>query len=153
MKIIGIFVAVIFGFMVLGAIGMGLRILFFPATVATNMIDTAYDANKKIINADNAIYNYEWFKQKYQDIEATKRQLKIAQANQQSFRIDLGERTTWTFEDKTEDARLNAVVLGLQNNYESQIGDYNARASMATRNIFEDNVLPNYIDALTFIRQ
>jgi len=153
MKIIGIFVLVILGLGALSALGMGLRILFFPATVATNMIDTAYDANKQIINADNAIYNYEWFKQQYADIEATKRQLKLAQANQVGYRTSLGDRITWTFEDKTEDARLNAVVLGLQTNLESQIGDYNARASMATRSIFENSVLPTYIDALTFIKQ
>ena len=59
MKILGIGILVIFGVMALGAVGMGLRILFFPASVATNMIDTAYDANRQIINADNAIYNYE----------------------------------------------------------------------------------------------
>ena len=44
-------------------------------------------------------------------------------------------------------------ILQRLSNLESQIGDYNARASMATRNIFEDNVLPTFIDALTFIRQ
>jgi len=157
MKIIGTLVALFIGVILLGAVFgavmMGLKILFFPSTVANNMIDTAYDANKKVINADNAIYNYEWFKQQYADIEATKRQLKLAQANQVGYRTSLGDRTTWTFEDKTEDARLNAVVLGLQTNLESQIGDYNARASMATKNIFENSVLPSYIDALTFIRQ
>lgn len=153
MKITGIIVVTILGLGLIGALGMGLRILFFPATVANNMIDTAYDANKKVINADNAIYNYEWFKQKYQDIEATKRQLTVARRNHADYREALGDRSTWTFEDKTEDSRLNAVVLGLETNLESQIGDYNARASMATRNIFEDNVLPSFIDALTFIRQ
>lgn len=153
MKIIGHLVVGLLGFILLGAVGMGLRILFFPATVATNMIDTAYDANAKVINADNAIYNYEWFKQKKGDIEASKKQLLNARANVTAFNSSLGERSTWTFEDKTESSRLNAVVLGLENNLQSQIADYNARASMATRNIFEDHVLPNYIDALTFIRQ
>lgn len=144
---------VFIGIVALGAIGMGLRILFFPATVATNMIDTAYDANAKVINADNAIYNYEWFKQKYQDIEATKRQLINAKGTYVSFKTEVGPRDEWTFEDKQESARLSAIVLGLENNLESQIGDYNARANMATRNIFEDSVLPLYIDALTFIKQ
>lgn len=153
MKYIGIFLLVIVGIGAVSALGLGLRILFFPATVATNMVDTAYDANKKVINADNAIYNYEWFKQKKADIDATKQQYKVAKANYDAYRASLGDRKDWTFEDKGEDARLNAVVLGLQTNLESQIGDYNARASMATRNIFEDTVLPTYIDALTFIRQ
>ncbi len=139
--------------LVIAPISLALKILFFPATVATNMVDTMYDTNKKVINADNAIYNYEWFKQKYADIEATKRQLISARKNQATYRESLGDRKDWGFEDKTEDARLNAVVLGLETNLESQVGDYNARASMATRNIFEDHVLPSYIDALTFVRQ
>lgn len=153
MKILGITVLVLFGVMAVGAIGMGLRILFFPATVATNMIDTAYDANAKVINADNAIYNYEWFKQQKANIDASKTQLDNARRNYGSYVDSLGDRSTWGFEDKGEVARLNTVVLGLENNLQTQIENYNARASMATRNIFEDHVLPNYIDALTFIRQ
>lgn len=127
--------------------------IMFPVHTAGNMVKTAYDANDQVINANNAIYNYEWFKQKKADIDATKRQYTAAKANYESYHLSLGDRKDWTFEDKTEDARLNAVVLGLQTNLESQIGDYNARASMATRNIFEDHVLPDFIDALTFIRQ
>lgn len=141
------------GVVFLVAGGIVLRIVMFPVTTANRVIDTAYDAQGKIINADNAIYNYEWFKQKKQDIEASKKQLNNARISHEMFVEVAGARTEWTFEDKTEDARLRTVVLGLQNNLESQIADYNARASMATRNIFEDHVLPDYIDALTFIRQ
>ncbi|HCC04971.1 TPA: hypothetical protein DEP58_01535 [Patescibacteria group bacterium] len=150
MKYIFYFIVILLG---LSLVGMGIRILFFPVNTATKMIDMAYDAQDKVLDADNAIYNYEWFKQKYQDIEATKKQFKNAETSYSSFKNSLGERSTWTFEDKTEDARLRTVSLGLQNHLESQIADYNARASMATRNIFEDSVLPNYIDALTFIKQ
>lgn len=141
------------GLIGLGLVSMLLSVVLFPVHTANNMIQTAYDANDKVINADNAIYNYEWFKQKKADIDATKRQYSLAKANYNSYHESLGDRKDWTFEDKGEDARLNAVVLGLQTNLESQIGDYNARASMATRNIFEDHVLPSFIDALTFIRQ
>lgn len=150
MKII---LVVIGGLIAVSVAGFVLRIVLFPVNTATKLIDTAYDAQDKIINADNAIYNYEWFKQKKADIDASKIQLQNARTNQENYRISLGERSTWTFEDKTEDARLNSVVLGLENHLQTQIGDYNARASMATRNIFEDHVLPDYIDALTFIRK
>lgn len=129
------------------------KIIFFPVNTANKLIETAYDAQAKVLNADNAIYNYEWFKQKYQDIEAGKKQLENAREAQVSFRASAGDRKDWTFEDKIEDSRLGAVVLGLQNHLESMIGDYNARASMATRNIFEENVLPSFIDALTFIKK
>lgn len=45
-----------------------LKILFFPVKVINNTIQTWYDVIDKTINADNAIYNYEWFKQKYEEI-------------------------------------------------------------------------------------
>lgn len=150
MKYIFYFIGAILAITVVGGL---MRVLFFPVNTATKLIDTAYDAQDQVLNAENAIYNYEWFKQKYQDIEATKRQYKVSKANYDSYVSDLGDRSTWGFEDKGEVARLNAVVLGLQTNLESQIGDYNARANMATRNIFEDSVLPSFIDALTFIKQ
>jgi len=147
----------ILGIVILGVlIGVGflVNIIFFPINTAQKMVNIAYDAQNKVINADNAIYNYEWFKQKFQDIEAGKKQLVNAQINYNSFVGSLPtERVDWGFEDKTEQARLNSVVLGLQNNLESLIADYNARASMATRNIFADSVLPSFIDALTFIKK
>jgi hypothetical protein len=141
------------GLIALTIVGGIIRIVMFPVNTATKLIDTAYDAQSKVLNADNAIYNYEWFKQQYQDIEASKKQLVNARSAHTAFRESAGDRSTWTFEDKGEDARLATVALGIENNLASQIADYNARASMATRNIFEDNVLPAYIDALTFIKQ
>lgn len=150
MKIIGIILALLF---CLPLIGLALGWLSIPFNTAEKQLQIVNDAQTKILNADNAIYNYEWFKQKYQDIEVSKRNYKLAKSNYDSYVSSLGERSTWGFEDKTEVARLNAVVLGLQTNLEGQIGDYNARASMATRNIFEDGVLPSYIDALTFVFQ
>lgn len=148
----GLFLGVL-GIVVLLVGGFVLRVVLFPVNTASKLIDTAYDAQSKIINADNAIYNYEWFKQKKQDIEASKIQLTNANTSLTSFEVSAGVRSSWTFEDKTEDARLRSVQLGLENYLQTQIADYNARASMATRNIFEDHVLPNYIDALTFIRK
>jgi hypothetical protein len=145
-------------FIVLGGLGIiaggfVLRIVLFPVNTATKLIDTAYNAQNQVLNADNAIYNYEWFKQKHADIGASKKQLVNAQVSYESFIGSAGDRKSWSFEDKNEDSRLRTVVLGLENNLQSQIADYNARASMATRNIFEDSVLPSYIDALTFIKQ
>ena len=152
MKVLLVIVGIV-GIVGVVAGGMLLRVVMFPVNTATKLIDTAYDAQDKVLNADNAIYNYEWFKQKYQDIEASKRQLVNSKEASVAFRASAGDRKDWTFEDKSEDARLLSVVLGQENYLESQIGDYNARASMATRNIFEDSVLPNYIDTLTFIKK
>lgn len=153
MKVVLVIFGVIFALSLIVGAGFVLRIVLFPVNVASREIETAYDATNKIINADNAIYNYEWFKQQKEDIEARVEQLKAANASYQSFLISAGVRKDWTFEDKGEDARLRSVALGLENNLTQLIADYNARAKMATRNIFEDHVLPDYIDALTFIRK
>lgn len=151
MKTIGILIACVLGVGALIGGGMLLRVVLYPVNTASKMLDMSYDAQNKVLNADNAIYNYEWFKQKYHDIEANRHQLVNANESLSSFESSAGVRSMWTFEDKTEDARLRSVVLGLQNYLETNIADYNARASMATRNIFENSVLPNFIDALTFI--
>lgn len=133
-------------------VGMVLKVVLFPAKVAGNLIDTGYKATDKVLNADNAIYNYEWFKKQYEDIEATKRKMNNAAVAHLEFRESLPKsRLEWTFEDKQEDSRLNSIYLGLSNHLEGLIGDYNARAKMSTRNIFQNSVLPDYIDALTFI--
>ncbi len=139
----------ILGFLIVG--GFVLKIVLFPVTTATNLIDTAYDANSKVINADNAIYNYEWFKQTYQDIQANEQQLANATSSLHEFEASAGDRKNWDFQDKEQDGQLRTVVLGLQNYLATNIANYNARASEATRNIFEHSVLPNYISALTFI--
>ena len=125
-------------------------IISFPFHVAGNEIKTAHDVVDKTINADNAIYNYEWFKQTYEDINAQKAQLSNAQQTFDSFVAVSGDRKTWTFEDKNEYSRLNSVVLGIKNNLEQTIANYNARAKMANRAIFQNSILPNFIDALTF---
>lgn len=147
-------IIVIIGLVVLMGVGFGIRILFFPVHTLEKEIELAYDAQDKILDADNAIYNYEWFKQRYEDIEATTKKLNNARTQHNDYLSYLpADRTLWDWEDKQEDSRQRSVVLGLQNHLEQLIADYNARAKMATRNIFEDSVLPDYIDALTFIRQ
>ena len=129
------------------------KILFFPVNTINKQIETAYGIQNKTINAENAIYNYEWFKQQYQDIQTTKAQLDNASIAVDLFKKEAGDRNNWTFEDKNEASRLESIKLGLKNNLEKTINDYNARASMANRKIFEDKLLPNFIEALTFINK
>ena len=150
MKIIGV---IVLGLILLVGGGMLMNVLLFPVNSAQKEVDIAYDSQDKVLNADNAIYNYEWFKQKKADIDAAKKQLDNSRNSYSSFQASAGTRSTWTFEDKQEDSRLRSIVLGQENYVQGLIGDYNAKASMATRNIFQDRVLPNYIDALTFIRK
>jgi len=147
-KIIGIFIG---WFVLIVGLGFLVKIIFFPVNTAQKLMETAYDAQSKTLNADNAIYNYHWFKQQKEDIDATKEKLISAKKLSDNFKLSAGERKDWTFEDKNESARLDTVALGLENLLTQQIADYNARANMSDRNIFQDGILPNFIDATTFL--
>jgi hypothetical protein len=123
------------------------KVLMFPVNTATKLVDTAYWIQEQTLNADNAIYNYEWFKQKYEDIQATQKQIENSKWQLVQFKAETKNMDMF---DKQELSRLNSVLLWLQNHYETLIWDYNARSKMANRNIFVNWLLPSYIDALTF---
>ena len=153
MKIFGIITLVIMCIVGLIIAGIGIKLVFFPVHTAQQQLDTAYKTVDKVLDADNAIYNYEWFKQQHEDIQAKKTMLDNASIAVDNFEQTAGERSNWTFEDKNEYNRLNTIKLGIKNQLEQMIADYNARSKMATRNIFEDSVLPSYIDSLTFLKK
>lgn len=143
---VGIILLLIFG-------GIGIKLLFFPVNTANKLIGTAYQAQDKTSNADNAIYNYEYFKQQKESIDALNQKLGNASDSIASFKEEAGDRSKWSFEDKTEYARLNSVKDGLYNQLKDAIADYNAKSNMANRAIFKDSIVPSYIDALTFIKK
>lgn len=148
-----IFVLMIIGGTALVFGGIALKVALFPVNTASKMIDTAYDAQNKTLNADNAIYNYEYFKNQKQSIDATNQKLQIARDAVSTFKEEAGDRTKWTFEDKTESARLSAIAQGIESQLKDMIADYNAKSSMANRAMFKDSIVPSYIDALTFIKK
>jgi hypothetical protein len=78
----------------------------------------------KTFDADNVLHNYEWFRNQYNDVLAIDR--KIA---------NTAAAVTGT-SDEAERTRLNQVVLGLQNQRESMVAQYNANAQKSNRNIF-----------------
>lgn len=120
-------------------------------TWINSTFQTWKQAIEKTVNADNAIYNYEWFKSQLNDIESIKIKIKNSQLVLQDHKDSL----TWEqdYMDKQETARLRTINLWLMNQYEDMVAKYNARAEMATRNIFEDWVMPSFIDSFTFIKK
>lgn len=142
--------AIILGaFMAIVAIGIGvffIRVALLPARVAENTITTTEGVIDQTLTADNAIYNYEWFKQQYEDIQAIEKKIVIAEEKVISFEESAGPRSEWTFEDKNEHARLSSVQQGLESQYEDAVATYNARSQMANRNIFKDGLIPQTIE-------
>lgn len=107
--------------------------------------ETAYGVIDKTMNADNAIYNYEWFKQQYNDYLAIQKKIEEAQNAVINFEFSAGERSTWTFEDKTEHSRLNSIVDGLKYQLQDIISEYNAKSKMVNRAILKTGDLPETI--------
>ena len=146
MKIFGIVVLTIIGIVVLGIGARALRVALLPVRVFDRTVQTAEQIVDKTLTGDNAIYNYEWFKQTWEDLKAISRKGEIAAAAVATFESSAGARTTWTFEDKGEHARLSAIVQGLRSQFEDVQAQYDARAKMANRSIFKDGIIPEAIN-------
>lgn len=106
------------------------------------LLSTGAEIIDKTLDADNVLYNYEWFKQQNQDFNALVIKIKVAEDAVKIFKEDAGKRKDWTFEDKTESSRLQSISSGLKYQIEDLVAKYNARSEMANRNIFKDGVLP-----------
>jgi len=101
----------------------------------------------KTMDADNVITNYEWFKQRHEDIGAIDSKIKSSDTVVSQFKTDAGERADWHREDREEHARLSSVLLGLMQQRADLAAEYNARSRMVNRNIFKagDVKLPESI--------
>jgi hypothetical protein len=100
---------------------------------------------EKTLDADNMIYNYEWFKQRNQDIRSIDAKIVASEASVSMFKEDAGPRKEWKREDREEYARLSAVLLGLKQQRADLAAEYNARSQMANRSIFKTDELPSSI--------
>lgn len=132
-------VAALLGLMVLSVVGGAgfwfLGLVSQPARVVSKTFD-----------ADNMIYNYQWFKQQYADIEAISTKADNADAALKAFETSAGDRTAWTFEDKQRDQQLASIALGLKNQRASMVAEYNARSQEVNRSIFKTGDLPDHIE-------
>lgn len=115
-----------------GILGVTLGVVGLPFRVfsqASRIVD-------RTIDADNVIANYEWFKQQCQDIKAQGRIITDAEQAKADFEASAGPRSSWDFQDKQEHNRLSANVTGAKQYEASLVADYNARARMANRALF-----------------
>lgn len=136
MKIFGITVLVILGFVVLGAIGTALNLITIPWLKFDAQVQTNRDIVTKTYNADNALYNYHWFQERQAALVALDTTIKQSTDALASFEVSAGARSMWSFDDKTEDNRLRTTLLGQEAQYNSLANEYNAHASEVDRNIF-----------------
>ena len=140
MRTFGTVVGAVFGIMVLvfaiSVAGAALGIVTLPWLNFTSKIQANQDIVQKTYQADNVLYNYHWFQEQAGAIKALADTIMQSETAVTSFETSAGPRKEWTFEDKTEDARLNAIVQGQKAQYNSISQEYNARAGEADRSLF-----------------
>ena len=129
-------VLIVIGIIVLG---FAVRYVFFPIVALDKGIDVAYGVMDKTLNAENAIYNYEWFKQTAEDIIALGKKENRAKQSMEEFLLTADDSR----EDKIELARLRAIKTGLSNMLDDTMAKYNARSQMVNRAIFKDDLPSN----------
>lgn len=140
--------AKVFGVIIVGLICIAaIYAIALPAKTATVQYDSAGAVVDKTYDADNAIYNYEWFKTRYEEIGASERQIQNTINEIDSFKETFGDASEWDWQTKSDYSRLTTIKLGQVNHYESLVAEYNARSKMANRNVFEDK-LPMSVDKI-----
>ena len=125
-----------------GLIITGIIVLVVAFAVVIRIIQTGADIIDKTMNADNVLYNYEWFKQQNQDFTALSIKIENSEKSVVTFKEEAGARSDWTYEDKNEYSRLVSISDGLKYQIEDLVAKYNARSEMANRTLFKDNDLP-----------
>lgn len=140
MKTSTVIILSILGLFMLSVLGSAMNLITIPWLKFDRQVQMNRDIVTKTYNADNALYNYHWFKERAESIKSTENQIVNAKLQVDSFRESTGPRKDWTFEDKNEDARLNAIVLGLKNHYEEIVAEYNAKSQESDRAIFKDEL-------------
>lgn len=129
----------------LGLAALLLVVVLGGVTCVLNPFCQAGRIMSKTLDADNVLYNYEWFKQRYQDIDAVDAKVRGAHTVVGQFADMLGDRKDWKRDDRIEWSRLNSVWLGLTQQRNDLAAEYNARANMANRSIFKAGDLPDSI--------
>ena len=140
MKIFLISVMVLVGFIGLSALGMALNIITIPWLKLGRQVSTERGIIEKTYNAENALYNYRWFKERAEAIKALATVIGQTEREIKNFLDSAGARDKWTFEDKAEDSRLRSVKQGQMAQYENIVAEYNARAKEVDRAIFKDEL-------------
>jgi len=125
-------------------------VLFVPISIFLWSIGRGLRTTEQIANrtfdGDNVIYNYEWFKQTYEDIKALDRKITNAEDRVGQFKETAGDPKDWGYSLSEEFNRLNGICLGLKNQRADVIAKYNARSKMVNRNIFKGKDLPITIE-------
>lgn len=137
---VGVTLAIVIGIFLIALAGSALNLITIPWLKFDSQVQMNRDIVTKTYDADNALYNYHYFKGLEGEIKATGQNADLAKETLESFEEALGDRSNWTFEDKQEDSRLRTIATGLKNQYNNLVNEYNAKAEMSDKAIFKDEL-------------
>jgi hypothetical protein len=104
--------------------------------------DWAKGLYRQTATPELAVDRYEWYVQQLKDIKAMESQLKFAQEELNS----LEKNKETTFDERAHRNVLAANVTGLKQARSKMIQDYNAKAAMITRNMWQHPSLPQHLE-------
>jgi hypothetical protein len=114
--------------------------LFFPVDQSKKIIEATF-------NAENVIYNYEWFHKQYNDYLSAISQENIKQQEVNQFMATAGSRENWTVSTQNEERQLRIELNGLRSNRINIASEYNSHLNMTNRNIFRQHSLPEHLSS------
>lgn len=148
-KVVGVVLLITVLGLLLRVGGLFGRAVTQPLVTAEHSADMAEDIVEDTLTSENAIREYEWFKQQLQDIKALGKKIERAQSNVEIYKNDLpDDKEKWSRSDKAELSRLRAIGTGLADMYDQAIADYDAKASMSHKAIFKDDLPADIFSAV-----
>ncbi|RZH67830.1 hypothetical protein [Natrinema altunense] len=120
--------------------------IWFPFLPWFEQRDAGQETVEQTYDAENAIQQYEEFRQMYHDIEAQRNQVENAYDEDESFHETYGDDpNNWSRTAETRHGRIHERITGNQNQLEQLVADYNAQSDMATKELFKCH-LPYKVD-------
>src|SRR5215217_5085380 len=110
----------------------GLSVVGTVLSTGTNFFNQASRVVSKTIDADNMIYNYEWFKTQHNDILSMEAKISNAENQKAIWLESAPPRDKWATQDRQMFNQLSSIALGLANQRATMVATYNAHAEMAT---------------------
>jgi len=140
MKIFFIGLAIIFS---LGFVSAGLGIITLSGHVASNSVQTAHDVVDKTINADNAVFNYEAFFNKYEGAKMQVKNINNTEKSIQTLKDTYGiDATKWPKDVRGDYSNLQQTIEGYKMMYQKVVQEYNSDSQKLNRNLFKAKSLP-----------
>lgn len=120
------------------------KLVLFPAHVANKAIDTAKGVVDQTLNANNALFNYENFKDLYNGAKAQAMNIVDVEKQIDELKVTYGEDAKeWPKDVRGDYAFLKQNIEGFKMQYQSLVKQYNSDSTKLNRNLFKDKGLPS----------